>query len=137
MVIFVRVQGRRPNFKSGSTTGIYLIFRGLKFEPDAEIGQKVPLYKSLILVLLISPQPQGPGCEAIINCCKYPDRPQERTSSKNPVKSVIPKRRRFNRGRQGENSVPYLLRLDLIDPASLTITDNEKGRRKRGLRPAV
>ena len=22
------------------TTGIYLIFRGLKFEPDAEIGQK-------------------------------------------------------------------------------------------------
>jgi len=31
---FVR-QGRRPNFKSGSTAGIYWIFRGLKFELDA------------------------------------------------------------------------------------------------------
>jgi hypothetical protein len=30
-----------------STTGIYLIFRGLKFEPDAEIGQKVPFCKGL------------------------------------------------------------------------------------------
>ena len=30
-----------------STTGIYLIFRGLKFEPDTEIGQKVPFYKGL------------------------------------------------------------------------------------------
>ena len=30
-----------------STTGIYRIFRGLKFEPDAEIGQKVPFCKGL------------------------------------------------------------------------------------------
>jgi len=30
-----------------STTGIYRIFRGLKFEPDAEIGQKVPFFKGL------------------------------------------------------------------------------------------
>ena len=28
-----------------STTGIYGIFRGLKFEPDAEIGHKVPFCK--------------------------------------------------------------------------------------------
>ena len=32
-----------------STTGIYGIFRGLKFEPGAEIGQKVPFYKGLKL----------------------------------------------------------------------------------------
>jgi len=30
-----------------STTGIYRIFRGLKFEPDAEIGQKVPFCRGL------------------------------------------------------------------------------------------
>ena len=30
-----------------STTGIYLIFRELEFEPDAEIGQKVPFCKGL------------------------------------------------------------------------------------------
>ena len=30
-----------------STTRIYGIFRGLKFEPDAEIGQKVPFCKGL------------------------------------------------------------------------------------------
>jgi hypothetical protein len=30
-----------------STTGIYGIFRGLKFEPDAEIEQKVPFCKGL------------------------------------------------------------------------------------------
>jgi len=30
-----------------STTGIYRIFRGLKFEPDAEIGEKVPFCKGL------------------------------------------------------------------------------------------
>jgi len=29
------------------TTGIYWIFRGLKFEPDAEIGQKGTLCKGL------------------------------------------------------------------------------------------
>jgi len=34
-----------------STTGIYRIFRGLKFEPDAEIGQKVPFCKGLTLIL--------------------------------------------------------------------------------------
>ena len=31
-----------------STTGIYGIFRGLKFEPDAEIGHKVPFCKGLV-----------------------------------------------------------------------------------------
>jgi len=31
------------------TTGIYWIFRGLKFEPDAEIGQKGTLCKGLTL----------------------------------------------------------------------------------------
>jgi len=34
------------------TTGIYWIFRGLKFEPDAEIGQKGTLCKGLGLQLL-------------------------------------------------------------------------------------
>jgi len=33
-----------------STTGIYGIFRGLKFEPDAEIGKKVPFCKGLTLM---------------------------------------------------------------------------------------
>jgi len=31
------------------TTGIYRIFRGLKFEPDAEIGQKVPFCNGLTM----------------------------------------------------------------------------------------
>jgi len=53
MVIYVRVQGRRPNFKSGSTTGVYGIFRKLKFEPDAEIGHKVP-FRSLRLSAKVS-----------------------------------------------------------------------------------
>ncbi len=35
------------------TTGIYWIFRGLKFETDAEIGQKGTLCKGLILVVAI------------------------------------------------------------------------------------
>ena len=39
MFNFVQDQGRRPNFKSGLTTGIHVVFRGLKFEPDADIGQ--------------------------------------------------------------------------------------------------
>jgi len=30
-----------------STIGIYRIFRGLKFKPDAEIVQKVPFYNGL------------------------------------------------------------------------------------------
>jgi hypothetical protein len=30
-----------------STTGIYGIFRGLKFEPNAEIGKKAPFCKGL------------------------------------------------------------------------------------------
>jgi len=34
------------------TTGIYWIFRGLKFEPDAEIGQKGTLCKGLTLSAL-------------------------------------------------------------------------------------
>ena len=33
-----------------STTGIYKIFRGLKFEPDTEIGQKVPFCKGLVAI---------------------------------------------------------------------------------------
>jgi hypothetical protein len=53
MVIYVRVQERRPNFKSGSTKEIYLIFRGLKFEPDAEIGLKMP-FRSLRLSAKVS-----------------------------------------------------------------------------------
>jgi len=36
-----------------STTGIYKIFRGLKFEPDAEIGQKVPFCKGLYELLQV------------------------------------------------------------------------------------
>ena len=36
-----------------STTGIYGIFRGLKFEPDAEIGHKVP-FRSLRLSAKVS-----------------------------------------------------------------------------------
>jgi len=32
-----------------STTGIYGIFRGLKFEPDAEIEQKGAFFKGLTL----------------------------------------------------------------------------------------
>jgi len=38
MFNFVRDQGRRPNFKSGLTTEIHGVFRGLKFESDADIG---------------------------------------------------------------------------------------------------
>ena len=30
---FVQDQGRQPNFKSGLTTGIHVVFRELKFEP--------------------------------------------------------------------------------------------------------
>ena len=33
-----------------STTGIYGIFRGSKFEPDAEIGHKVPFCKGLAFI---------------------------------------------------------------------------------------
>ncbi len=36
------------------TTGIYRIFRGLKFEPDAEIGHKVPFCKGLIILTVLS-----------------------------------------------------------------------------------
>jgi hypothetical protein len=32
------------------TTGIYLIFRGLKFEPDVEIGQKGAFFKGFTIV---------------------------------------------------------------------------------------
>jgi len=32
---------------AGLTTGIQLVFRGLKFEPDAEIGQKGRFFKGL------------------------------------------------------------------------------------------
>jgi hypothetical protein len=30
------------------TTGIHLVFRGLKFSPDAEIGQKGVFFKGLV-----------------------------------------------------------------------------------------
>ena len=44
MLNFVRDKSKIPCFKRGKakilTTGIYVIFRGLKFESDAEIGQK-------------------------------------------------------------------------------------------------
>jgi len=40
MFNYVRDQERRPNFKSGLTSGIHVVFRGLKFEPDADIGHK-------------------------------------------------------------------------------------------------
>ncbi len=39
MFNFVRDQGRR-SASGGLTTGIHVVFRGLKFEPDADIGQK-------------------------------------------------------------------------------------------------
>ena len=48
MVIYFRIQGRRK-----FQTGIYRIFRGLKFEPDAEIGHKVP-FRSLRLSAKVS-----------------------------------------------------------------------------------
>ncbi len=38
----------------GLTTGIYRIFRGLKIEPDAEIGQKVAFCKGLRVIFLLS-----------------------------------------------------------------------------------
>ena len=44
---------KRADFYSSSrkakilTTGIYVIFRGLKFEPDEEIGQKGAFFKGL------------------------------------------------------------------------------------------
>ena len=46
MFNFVQVQGRRPD-KSGLTTGIHGVFRRLKFESDAEIGQKGTFCKGL------------------------------------------------------------------------------------------
>jgi hypothetical protein len=33
--------------KAGLTTGIHLVFRGLKFESDDEIGQKGMFFKAL------------------------------------------------------------------------------------------
>jgi len=38
MFHFVQVQERR-SASGGLTTGIHVVFRGLKFEPDADIGQ--------------------------------------------------------------------------------------------------
>jgi len=35
----VQDQGRR-SASGGLTTGIHVVFRGLKFEPDADIGRK-------------------------------------------------------------------------------------------------
>ncbi len=46
MLIFVQVQGRR-SASGGLTTGPPEADRGLKFEPDAEIGQKVAFCKGL------------------------------------------------------------------------------------------
>ena len=60
---FIAISYERPlkngNFCSSSrkvkipTTGIYRIFRGLKFEPDAEIGHNVP-FRSLRLSAKVS-----------------------------------------------------------------------------------
>ena len=47
MFNFAQVQGRRPNFKSGLNVGIHWVLRGLKFEPDAVIGQKGMFCKGL------------------------------------------------------------------------------------------
>jgi len=58
--LFIMIKLKRPlqnvQFCSSSrkakilTTGIYWIFRGLKFESDAEIGQKGTLFKGLLKV---------------------------------------------------------------------------------------
>jgi len=46
------------------TAGIYVIFRGLKFEPDTEIGQKGVFFKGLILFLPLLRQLQPWKVEA-------------------------------------------------------------------------
>ena len=51
MVIFIRVQGRRS--ASGRSTTTDPPDRGLKFEPDAEIGEKAP-FRSLRLSAKVS-----------------------------------------------------------------------------------
>ena len=48
---FVQCQGRRPNFKSALTTGIHWVFRGLKFEPDVEIGQNGTFWNWLMIII--------------------------------------------------------------------------------------
>jgi hypothetical protein len=46
-----KIKSKIPDFERGKTkiltTGICAIFRGLKFESDAEIGQKGELFKGL------------------------------------------------------------------------------------------
>jgi len=42
-----------PRLNAAGQASIYRIFRGLKFEPDAEIGQKVPFCKGLNLIFYI------------------------------------------------------------------------------------
>ena len=52
ILVKVKPPARRAYAPEGkpriSTTGIYWIFRGLKFETDAEIGQKGAFFKGLI-----------------------------------------------------------------------------------------
>ena len=45
---FVQYQGRR-SASGGLTTGIHVVFRGLKFEPDAEIGQNGTFWNWLMV----------------------------------------------------------------------------------------
>ena len=46
---------------AGLTTDIQLVFRGLKFESDAKIGQKRVFFKSLIKASYIPAPPLLPG----------------------------------------------------------------------------
>ena len=50
------------------TTGIHAVFRGLKFEPDAEIGQKGAFYKGLLFpeaaLLILAAAAAGTGIVA-------------------------------------------------------------------------
>jgi hypothetical protein len=50
--ILFKVKSKIPDFERGKarilTTGIPVVFRGLEFEPDAEIGQKRAFFKGLV-----------------------------------------------------------------------------------------
>ena len=46
---------------AGLTTDIQLVFRGLKFESDAKIGQKRVFFKGLIIASYIPALPLLPG----------------------------------------------------------------------------
>ena len=46
--VFIFNRGSRSRKTKILTTGIYLIFRGLKFESDAEIGRNGSFFKGLV-----------------------------------------------------------------------------------------